>query len=78
MRTLLAIVMFAGSIFALNSTADAGRGYRRGPKVPCYAVPRRPVPCTRGAWWSYSPYDPAGEFQGYPGWARKRFNNLCN
>ncbi len=83
MRTLLAIVIFLGGMLALNSAADAGRGYRRSAKPPCYAVQPRHFrsansACARGAWWGYSPYDPAGEFRGFPGWARKGFNNLRN
>ena len=34
MRALLAIVIFMGSMLALNSTADAGRKSKRGAKPP--------------------------------------------
>jgi hypothetical protein len=81
MRALLAVVIFAGGILVPHSAADAGRKYKRSAKTPCYAVqPRhfRNSACARGAWWGYSPYDPAGEFRGFPGWARKAFNNLRN
>jgi len=82
MRTLLAIVIFLGGIFALSPTADAARKYKRSAKPPCYSVQPRHFrsansACARRAW-GYSPYDPAGEFRGFPGWARKAFNNLRN
>jgi hypothetical protein len=77
MRALLAIVIFAAGILALHSAADAGRNYKRSAKPPCYAVGSPSSPCARRAW-GYSPHDPTGEFRGFPGWARKAFNNLRN
>jgi hypothetical protein len=82
MRVLLAITVLIGAMLALDAPADATQKYKRSAKPQCYAVsPRgywrgRP-PCTVRAW-PYSPYDPAGEFRGFPGWARKAFNNLRN
>jgi hypothetical protein len=77
MRSLLAIVIFVGGMLALNSTADAGRKYKRSAKTVCYAVQPRHSrrACVRRArgYWAYNPYDPAGEFRGFPGWARKAF-----
>jgi hypothetical protein len=82
MRALLAIMMFAGGMLALHGAADAGRQYKRSAKPPCYAVQARPfrhgyAACARPAW-RYNPYDPVGEFKGFPGWAREGFNNLRN
>jgi hypothetical protein len=82
MRALLAVVIFAGAMLAPHSAADAGRKYKRGAKPPCYGMRSRQFgrahsACARPAW-RYSPYDPTGEFKGYPGWARKGFNNLRN
>ena len=74
MRTLLAIVIFLGGMFALNSTADAARKAKRfAEPYYYYAVPpRRGSTCTRTA----CGYDPTGEFRGFPVWARKAFTNL--
>jgi hypothetical protein len=76
MRTLLAIAIFMGGAFALNPTADAARKFKRA-KVYYYAAPPRYLrrsACARTA----CGFDPAGEFRGFPGWARKAFNNLRN
>jgi hypothetical protein len=80
MRALVAIVIFVGGMLVPHSAADAGRTYRRTGKAPCYAAQASRVHryhCARRTW-GYSPYDPAGEFRGFPGWARKAFNNLRN
>jgi hypothetical protein len=78
MRILLAIAILLGSMLAPGAPADAARKYKRGAKPPCYAVQPRHLraansACARGAW-GYSPYDPVGEFRGFPGWARKVFS----
>jgi hypothetical protein len=78
MRALLAIAMFVGGLVALNVPTLAASKYKRGVKPPCYTVPPRLVrgansACVRGAW-RYNPYDPIGEFRGFPGWARKAFS----
>jgi hypothetical protein len=78
MRVLLAIALFAGGILALNTPTNAARQYKRVAKPPCYAALPQPfrrakAGCARGAW-GYSPYDPIGEFRGFPGWARKAFS----
>jgi hypothetical protein len=78
MHALLAIVIFAGGMFALSPAVDAGRKYKRSAQPPCSAaqprhVRRANLACARGAW-GYNPYDPVGEFRGFPGWARKAFS----
>ena len=74
MRALLAIVIFVGGAFALNSPADAARKIK-GAKAYYYAVQplgfwRAGSACARRA----CAYDPTGEFASYPGWARKAFS----
>ena len=80
MRVLLAIAIFAVGVLAASPSADAARKFTRGTKLRCHAVypPRvwRVAPPCRT--WRYNPYDPAGEFRGFPGWARKAFTNLRN
>jgi hypothetical protein len=78
MRVLLAIAIFVGSMLALNVPTHAARRYQQGAKPSCYPVPPRHFrgassACARGRW-GYSPYDPIGEFRGFPGWARKAFS----
>lgn len=78
MRVLLATAMLIGSMLALSLAADAGREYKRSAKPLCYtAQPRHAravnAGCARRAW-GYNPYDPIGEFRGFPGWARKAFS----
>jgi hypothetical protein len=78
MRVLLATAMLIGSMLALNQAADAGRKHKRSVKPFCYlAQPRHfrgsSPGCARGAW-GYNPFDPTGEFRGFPGWARKAFS----
>lgn len=78
MRVLLATAMLIGGMLALSPAADAGRKFKRSAKALCYtAQPQHfravNAGCTRGTW-GYSPYDPIGEFRGFPGWARKAFS----
>jgi hypothetical protein len=77
MRVLLAIATLIGGMLAPNAPADAGPKYRGSAKL-CYAVQPRHFrgansACARRAW-RYSPYDPNGEFRGFPGWARRVFS----
>lgn len=70
MRTLLAIVIFAGSVLALDSTADAARKSKRGAKPPYSYQPKKvDVACEERA----QHEDPAGHFASYPCWAREAF-----
>jgi hypothetical protein len=81
MRVLLAIAVVAGGLLAPSASVDAGRGYTRA-KPPCYAPPRVwRAPCGARAYRPYSnyrPYDPTGEFRGFPRWARKAFSDPRN
>jgi hypothetical protein len=80
MHLLLVIAILAAGMVAASPPADACRKYTRGAKLQCYArYPPRAwrVPPQRRAW-RYNSYDPAGEFRGFPGWARKAFTNLRN
>ena len=74
MRALLAIVIFAGGTFALNSPADAARKFK-GAKAYYYATQplgfRRAGSACAGL---ACAYDPTGEFAGYPWWARRAFS----
>jgi hypothetical protein len=80
MRTLLATLIALGSIYALTSTADAGRKSKRASGSYYYAPPG----------YSYAPpsaalrerqiceeraqaEDPSGQYAGYPCWARETF-----
>jgi hypothetical protein len=77
MRTLLATAIVLGSIFALNPTADA-RKAKRSANAPYYYAPpayysRRQVECERAR-----NEDPAGQFAGYPCWAREIFGRGRN
>jgi hypothetical protein len=66
MRTLLAIVIFAGGIFALNAPADAARKSKRSAKPP---QPKVDLACEARA----RHEDPSGDFARYPCWAREAF-----
>ena len=63
MRTLLAIVIFAGGIFAMNSPADAARKFRH------YYYPSGDSACELRARHA----DPTRLYAGYPCWAREAF-----
>ena len=76
MRTLLAIAIFLGGIFAVNNTsADAARKAKRSAQPPYYyrAPPpyysRERLVCEERA----RNEDPAGRYAGYPCWARESF-----
>lgn len=71
MRTLLAIVIFAGGIFALNSPADAARKYKGGAKSPPHHSYYRGghSACEERA----RHEDPTGRYAGFPCWAREAF-----
>lgn len=75
MPTLLAALTFMGSIFAAHSAADAARRSKRVPELRYYQ-PVHPPPdvrerllCEERA----QNEDPAGQFKGYPCWAREIF-----
>jgi hypothetical protein len=69
MRTLLAIVIFAAGMLALDSTADAGRKSKRGAKPQDSQQPKVDVACEERA----RHEDPSGQFASYPCWAREAF-----
>lgn len=76
MRALFAALIFAGSLFAAHSAADAARRSKRIPHQPRYYQPAQPRPdlreqllCEERA----QNEDPAGQFKGYPCWAREIF-----
>lgn len=74
MRTLLAVVIFLGGAFALNSSADAGPKYKRGAKPSYYAWQqdyrlREQEVCEERAQHA----DAGRYFAGYPCWAREAF-----
>jgi hypothetical protein len=71
MRTLLAIVIFAGGIFALNSPADAARKYKRSAKSPQYYSYYRSGNSACEARARHE--DPTGVYKGFPCWAREAF-----
>jgi hypothetical protein len=70
MRTLLAIVIFASGVLALDSPADAARKSKRGAK-PAYSHQPKKVDlaCEERA----RHEDPTGDFASYPCWAREAF-----
>ena len=68
MRTLLAIVIFAGGMLALDSTADAARKSKRVAKAPPQSYqPKVDSACEERA----RHEDREGQFAGYPCWARE-------
>ena len=72
MRTLLAIVIFLGGIFALNPTADARKSKRIANPSYYSAAPSGISPrevCEQRAFAE----DPTGRYAGYPCWARETF-----
>jgi hypothetical protein len=70
MRTLLAIVIFAGGLCALNAPADAARQYKRGGKSPQqYSYRSRDSVCQERA----RAEDPTGVYASFPCWAREAF-----
>jgi hypothetical protein len=79
MRTALAVAILLGAVLAPASPADAARKYKRGPPSyatqPRYYAPRPYYPprpqsvCEERA----QNEDPAGQFAGYPCWAREIF-----
>jgi hypothetical protein len=66
MRTLLAIVIFAGGLLALDSTADAARKSKRIAKAPPHQ-PKVETACEERA----RHEDREGQFASYPCWARE-------
>jgi hypothetical protein len=73
MRALMAIVLYAGGILAVDTTADAQGRHNRITKSQAHkAQPRRAqrerLECERAR-----QEDPAGEFKGFPCWAREAF-----
>jgi hypothetical protein len=81
MRTALAVAILLGAVLTPASPADAARKGTRGIKPPYYAaqpryyaprrgyVPRAQSVCEERA----RNEDPAGQFAGYPCWAREIF-----
>jgi hypothetical protein len=69
MRTLLAIVIFAGGLLALDAPADAARKYKRTAKSQYYHYRRRNSVCEERA----RHEDPTGRYAGFPCWAREAF-----
>jgi hypothetical protein len=73
MRTLLAFVIFAGGLFALDAPADAARKYKRTAKSQHYSRQyyryRRDSVCEERA----RHEDPTGRYAGFPCWAREAF-----
>jgi hypothetical protein len=70
MRTLLAIVIFAGGVLAIDSTADAARKSKRDARPPYSYQPKTvDAACEDRA----RHEDPAGDFARYPCWAREAF-----
>ena len=68
MHTLLAIVIFVGGIFALNSSADAARKYKRSANPQqYYYYPSTDSACEQRA----RAEDPTGLYAAYPCWARE-------
>jgi hypothetical protein len=80
MRTLLAILIFAGGMLALDSTADAARKSKRGAKASSYSyrpnahLLKADVVCAERA----RHEDPSGQFANYPCWAREGFARGAN
>jgi hypothetical protein len=78
MRTLIATAILLSGAVAMTSTADAARKSKRGPAKSYYYVPpgygqsaryqRESVECERAR-----NEDPAGQYAGYPCWAREIF-----
>jgi hypothetical protein len=75
MRALMAIVLFAGGILGLDVTADAQSSHKRITKSYRYKYEAQPrltererLECERAR-----QEDPAGEFKGFPCWAREAF-----
>jgi hypothetical protein len=75
MRILLAILVFAGGMLALDSAADAARKSKGGAKAWSYSykpklhLPKADVVCAERA----RHEDPSGQFANYPCWAREGF-----
>jgi hypothetical protein len=69
MRTLVAIAIFAGSIFVLEAPSEAAPKDKRS--VDRYYAPRysrEEVECERARY-----ADPSGVYGGYPCWAQAAF-----
>jgi hypothetical protein len=79
MRTLLAIVLFAGGMLALDAPADAASKSKRGTK-PSHSTkvkvyrPKADVVCLERA----QHEDPTGQYKNYPCWAREAFARGAN
>jgi hypothetical protein len=70
MRTLFAIVIFAGGVLALDMQADAAPKSKRGAKPPYSYQPKKAdIVCEERA----RHEDPSGNFASYPCWAREAF-----
>ena len=70
MRTLIAMLIFAGGVLALESTADAARKAKRPAKPPpSYQAKKVETACEERA----RHEDPVGQFAHYPCWAREGF-----
>jgi hypothetical protein len=79
MRTLLAIVIFAGGMLALDGTADAARKSKRSAKTAhSYKSkvkrPKADVACAERA----RHEDPSGQYADFPCWAREAFARGAN
>jgi hypothetical protein len=73
MRTLLAIVIFAGGILTLGQPAEAAKKYKRSSERHYYGshyyaprYSREEVECDRAR-----NADPTGAYRGYPCWAQE-------
>jgi hypothetical protein len=74
MRTLLAIVLFAGAVSVQAPSADAARKSVRGVYGYYHPVPRRGLPRAYSACQQRARADdPDGVFGGFPCWARSAF-----
>jgi hypothetical protein len=82
MRVPLAIAIFLGGVLVLNTLADAAPKSKRRVQPPYSYAPSYPPPgysrreqveCERAR-----NEDPAGQFAGYPCWAREIFGRGFN
>jgi hypothetical protein len=81
MRTHLAIVTFVGGILALYPAADAAPKSKRSAKPPYQYYAAQPRYQTRERLLCEERArneDPAGQFAGYPCWAREIFGRGSN
>jgi hypothetical protein len=73
MRALMAIVLFAGGILALDATADAQSKYKRFSRPHYYKARPHMSARERLECECAQQEDPAGQFKGFPCWAREAF-----